>query len=207
MSPALGINKSINKQGLSIYLLAAGCLLLAPWSEIGMEYFSVDRSELQDGEYWRFWTGQLVHSSWTHLILNMVGLIVLQQMFGNELNFVTWAWGYTVIALVISICWLAFGKLSWLPFGGYDYVVGLSAMLHGLFAYAACLAMRRDGMLAAGVLLIIGAKVVWENMYGPSELTADLIDLPIAVATHLYGFVGGLILGTVMTVSEKRRGA
>ena len=80
-------------------------------------------------------------------------------------------------------------------------------MLHSLFAYAACLAMRRDGLLASGALLIIGAKVVWENMYGPSELTADLIDLPIAVATHLYGFVGGLILGTVMTVSEKRRGA
>lgn len=198
------LNESINRQGISLYLIALGCLLLAPWWATPMQDFALDRSALQASEYWRFWTGQLVHSSWSHLWLNMVGLIVLQQLFGNELRLVTWLWGYAVIALVIGICWLAFDDSGWLPFASFDYVVGLSAMLHGLYAFAACLAMRRDALLASGALLVIGGKVVWELFNGPSGLTSELIGLPVASSTHLYGFLGGLLLGVVMAASKNR---
>jgi len=194
------INNWVNKKGLSLYLLAVACLLLAPWSEVGMEVFAMDRSGIEAGEYWRIWTGQLVHSSWTHLWLNLVGLAVLQQIFGDELTTLNWLWGCAVIALLIGISWMAFSDGSWLPFPNRDYVVGLSALLHGLFAYAACLAMRRDSLLAAGALLIIGGKVVWEQINGPSEFTAGLIDIPVASDVHLYGFVAGLLLGIAMTV-------
>ena len=87
-----------------------------------------------------------------------------------------------------------------LAFISRDYVVGLSALLHGLFAYAACLAIRRDNLLAAGALLIIGGKVVWEQINGPSAMTSGLIDIPVASDVHLYGFMGGLLLGVAMTV-------
>ena len=194
------INSWVNKKGLSLYLLAVACLLLAPWSEVGMEVFAMDRAGLEKGEYWRIWTGQLVHSSWTHLWLNLIGLAVLQQIFGDELTTLNWLWGFVIIALLIGICWMAFSDASWLPFASRDYVVGLSALLHGLFAYAACLAMRRDSLLAAGALLIIGGKVVWEQINGPSEFTAELIDIPVASDVHLYGFAAGLLLGVAMTV-------
>ena len=194
------INSWVNKKGLSLYLLAVACLLLAPWSEVGMDVFAMDRAGLNAGEYWRIWTGQLVHSSWTHLWLNLVGLAILQQIFGDELNALNWAWGFVIIALLIGICWMAFSDASWLPFVSRDYVVGMSALLHGLFAYAACLAMRRDSLLGAGALLIIGGKVVWEQINGPSEVTAGLIDIPVASDVHLYGFIAGLLLGVAMTV-------
>jgi len=193
----------INTQGLSVYVIAAGCLLLSPWSSAGMDYFSMDRAALTNVEYWRFWTGQLVHVSWPHLLLSFTGLAVLQQMFGEELRAASWTLAYVVISLVIGVGWLLFDESGWLPFGGYDYVVGLSAMLHGLFAYAACLAMRRDQLLASGALLIIGAKVGWENMYGPSELTAGIIDLPVAATTHLYGYAGGLSLAAIVILTER----
>jgi len=189
------ITSWVNLRGLSIYWLAVACLLLAPWADAGMDWFAMRRIDLLQGEYWRFWTGPLVHSSWAHLGLSMAGLIVLQQMFGAELRFVNWAWCYGIVAPVIGVCWLAFPETAWLPFGGFDYVVGMSGLLHGLFAYAACLAMRRDRLLAIGTLLVIGAKVIWEVISGPSEFTADLIGMPVAATTHLYGFVGGLLLG------------
>ena len=182
-------NTWVNKQGLSLYVLAVVCLLLAPWSELGMDVFSMDRSALKEGEIWRLWTGQLVHSSWAHLWLNLIGLAVLQQIFGDELTPVTWLWGFAVISLVIGVCWLAFGDVSWLSFASRDYVVGLSALLHGLFAYGACLAMRRDTLLAAGALLIIGGKVVWEQINGPSEFTSGLIDIQVVSDVRLCGFV------------------
>jgi rhomboid family GlyGly-CTERM serine protease len=194
------INSWVNKEGLSLYLLAVACLLLAPWSEVGMQVFAMDRSSIEAGEYWRIWTGQLVHSSWTHLWLNLLGLAVLQQIFGDELTTLNWLWGCAVIALLIGTSWMAFSDASWLPFASRDYVVGLSALLHGLFAYAACLAMRRDSLLAGGALLIIGGKVVWEQVNGPSEFTAGLIDIPVASDVHLYGFAAGLLLGVAMTV-------
>jgi rhomboid family GlyGly-CTERM serine protease len=184
----------LNTQGISLYLIAAGCILLAPWGTDWVDSFELDRGGLGDGEYWRFWTGQLVHASWQHLALNLAGLIVLQQLFGRELNTVTWLWGYAVIALTIGICMLAFSR-----FGAF---IGLSAMLHGLFAYGAILAMRRDSLLGWGVLIVIGAKVVWEQLQGGSQFMADFIGLPVATDSHMYGFAAGVVLGAAMVASR-----
>ena len=186
---------SLSRQGVSLYLLALACLLLAPYSQSGFDLFALDSGPVGKGEYWRFWTGPLVHLSWTHLALNMLGLVLLQQMFGRELRPVVWLWGYAIVALVVGICFMAFSS--------FGYVVGLSAVLHGLFAFAACLAVRRDGLLATGVLLVIGAKVVWEKLHGPSGFIEGLVGLPVAADLHLYGYAGGLVLGVVMVVSAR----
>ena len=37
---------------------------------------TISSAVLKDGEIWRLWTGQLVHSSWAHLGQNLVGLAV-----------------------------------------------------------------------------------------------------------------------------------
>jgi rhomboid family GlyGly-CTERM serine protease len=192
------ISAAVNRHGLSLYLIAIGCLLLGPWNPTGAELCELSRSGLKDGEYWRFWTGPMVHASWEHLAMNLAGLIVLQQMFGKELRMVVWLWGYAVISLVVGICMLAFSR--------YGTFVGLSAMLHGLFAYAACLAMRRDGLLSAGVLLVLGGKVIWEKLQGGANFIEQLVGMPVAVDSHMYGFIAGLLLGAVMVTSGSRFG-
>ena len=186
----------VNRQGLILYLLAAGCLLLAPWNDTALQSFALDRGDLRDAEIWRIWTGPLVHNSWEHLGLNLAGLVLLQQMFGQELRPVVAAWGYAVVAVVVAICFMAFSR--------FGYVLGLSAVLHGLFAYAGCLGLRRDGLLAAGALLLVGGKVLWEQIEGPSGVIQDIIGLPVAADTHLYGFAGGLLLGAVMAATRGR---
>lgn len=196
MNRKTSLTRFINTQGLSVYLLAAGCLILGPWNPDAMQLFSLDRSDLAGGELWRFWSGPFVHLSWMHIGLNIAGLVLLQQMFGQELRPVITVWGYAIIALLIGLCFMAFSR--------FGYVVGLSAVLHGLFAMAACLAMRRDGLLSAGVLLVIGAKVLWEKLEGPSTFVEDLIGLPVAADTHLYGFGAGLVLGAVIALSSAK---
>jgi rhomboid family GlyGly-CTERM serine protease len=188
---------ALSRQGASLYLLVLGCLLLAPYSDTGFDLFALDSGPLRNDEYWRFWTGPLVHLSWAHLTLNMLGLVLLQQLFGGELRLVVWLWGYVVVSLVIAICFMAFSS--------FGYIVGMSALLHGLFAYAACLAVRRDGLLATGVLLVVGAKLIWEQLKGPSTFVEDLVGLPVAVDAHFYGYAAGLVLGTIMAVSAGRR--
>lgn len=155
----------------------------------------LDRVEIKSGEYWRFWSGPLVHTTWQHLLVNLAGLAVLQQMLGKELRTASWLWGYGVISLAVGLCMIAFSR--------FDIVIGLSAVLHGLFAYAACLAMRRDILFAAGVLIVIGGKVVWEKLQGGSSFMEDFIGLPVAADTHLYGFAAGLVLGVIMIQSAR----
>ncbi|MCP4002047.1 MAG: rhombosortase [Gammaproteobacteria bacterium] len=192
------IKAAISHHGLSLYIIAVGCILLGPWNPDGIALCELSRSGLKSGEYWRFWTGQMVHSSWESLSLSLVGLILLQQMFGKELRTVVWVWGYAVISLVVGVCMLAFSR--------YGNFVGLSAILHGLFAYAACLAFRRDGLLAAGLLLVLGGKVIWEKLQGGANFMEQLIGIPVAVDANLYGFAAGLVLGAVMVASGSRLG-
>jgi rhomboid family GlyGly-CTERM serine protease len=189
------IKNRLSREGLSLYLLVLGCLLLGPWSPAWLDLFELDRGALQDGEYWRFVSGPLVHNSWEYLGVSIAGVVVLQQLFGRELNTVTWLWGYVLVALVTGVCMLAFSR-----FGSFN---GLSAILHGLLAYGAILAMPRDGLLAWGVLLLVGAKVVWEQLQGGATLLQKFIDLPVAADAHLYGFAAGVVLGAVMVASAR----
>ncbi|CSB74042.1 peptidase, S54 (Rhomboid) family [Vibrio cholerae CP1047(20)] len=72
--------------------------------------------------------------------------------------------------------------------------VGLSGTLHGLFAYYAlneALNGRRSSWLL--VLGVIG-KVAWEQWFGASASTAELIGARVATEAHLAGLVGGLLL-------------
>ena len=71
----------MNRQGLSLYVLLLGCLLLAPWNDAALADFGLVRSALRDGEFWRFLTGHFVHLNWAHLGLNVAGLVLLQQLF------------------------------------------------------------------------------------------------------------------------------
>ncbi len=75
-----------------------------------------------------------------------------------------------------------------------QFYVGLSGTLHGLFAYYAlneALNGRRSSWLL--VLGVIG-KVGWEQWFGASASTAELIGARIATEAHLAGLVGGLLL-------------
>jgi rhomboid family GlyGly-CTERM serine protease len=190
------LSKNFTGEGVSIYVLALGCLLLAPWNDAAIDSFGLVRGAVREGEFWRLLTGHLVHSSWLHLALNLAALVVLQQLFGRELRWVVWLWGYAVIAITIGVCFLAFSR--------YGSVVGLSGMLHGLYVYVACLALRRDALLAAGVLVLLAAKVIWEQIAGASSMLEQWIGMAVAIDAHLYGLLSGAVLGAVMAAVARR---
>ncbi len=191
------LTQRFSRAGLGLYLLALGSLLLGPWGTDWPALFDLDRSALNAGEYWRFFSGPLVHANWQYLGFSIAGIFVLQQVLGRELHLIALAWGYAVIALAVGICMLAFSR-----FGSFD---GLAAMLHGLFAYGAILAMRRDALLGWGILLLVGGKVIWEQLQDDGGLAGQLLNLPVANDAHLYGFAAGVVLGAVMVASVAGR--
>ncbi|SHG01064.1 rhomboid family GlyGly-CTERM serine protease [Vibrio gazogenes DSM 21264] len=75
------------------------------------------------------------------------------------------------------------------------FYVGLSGILHGLFASFA-LSEALQGRKSSWLLVVgVCSKVFWEQYFGASETTRALIEAPVAIQAHLLGLVGGLLLG------------
>jgi rhomboid family GlyGly-CTERM serine protease len=77
--------------------------------------------------------------------------------------------------------------------------VGLSGVLHGIFAYYA-LQESLQGRKGSWLLVIgVLAKVGWEMTMGASQSTSELINARVAVESHLFGALTGLVLAFVTT--------
>ena len=183
------------KENAAIYILIVLCLVFGPWSQFGFEYFALDRVAVMRGQIWRLWTGHFVHTNWSHVLLNITGLVLLQLLFSVELKRLGWATVALFLAPIIATAFILGVARVWTDLPSFDYVVGLSGLLHGAFVYAACIAMRRDIMLGLIVLAIVAIKLLSEIIIGPMQFVADIVRLPVAVDMHIYGSAVGLVIG------------
>ncbi len=136
---------------------------------------------IRHGEWWRIVTGNLTHTNFTHLSMNLAGLWVISFIFRpNTRNF---------LIVFLLLCTFV-GALN--LFTNLSIYVGLSGVLHGLFGFWALREVfegRRSSMLLVAGL---AAKIIWEQLYGPSTSTAALISARVAVDAHMVGAIGGL---------------
>ena len=87
-----------------------------------------------------------------------------------------------------------------------DYYSGLSGVIHGLFAWGAIrdiLSNRRSGYW---LLIGIIAKVCWEQVFGASESTVQLIDARVAIEAHLSGLLSGIAFALFEQAYRRIRG-
>lgn len=157
-----------------------------------------DRDLILAGEGWRLLTGNLVHLGWNHLLLNVAGLALIGWLVGAAVSPLRWL----TVFLVSSLCVTA-GLLVWNP--ELRWYVGLSGTLHGLLLAGlladADKADRVQWLLLAGVV----AKLGWEQGWGPSASTETLVGGNVIVDAHLYGAVGGAVLGLLFWGWDRRR--
>ena len=138
-------------------------------------------------EFWRLWTGHWVHVGWIHYFLNIFAFICLPFIFPRVR-----IWQFIIILLFLSpLISLSFFYL--LP--NIEAYAGLSGVLHGAYVCIAIthIVYARDRGFASFVLVIILAKLFWENTFG-SQGTAELIGSPVLVEAHLLGVIWGMLL-------------
>lgn len=145
------------------------------------------RAAIAHGEWWRLFTGNLLHTNHWHLLMNLGGLWVISFLHENHYR----AGNFTL--LFCLLCLLQGLGLYWFypTLSGY---VGLSGMLHGLFAYGALKDIQMK--IRSGYLLFAGvcAKVAYEQYYGATDQITKLIDARVATEAHLVGVVSGILL-------------
>jgi rhomboid family GlyGly-CTERM serine protease len=138
------------------------------------------------GEFWRLITGHFLHTNFEHLMLNIGGLFLLWALHGEYYEY-----GSTVaLALLCGIL----TSVGLLLASDTTHYVGLSAIIHAIFAWGAIQDIRCG--LRSGWMLLLGLsiKVAYEQIYGGSAEVAEMIGADVAVDSHLWGAVSGLFL-------------
>lgn len=153
--------------------------------------------QIAEGEIWRVITGQILHTNFNHVVLNVAGLALVWALHGEYYT----ARHYTLV-LTISLILVGIGLA--LTYSDTIYS-GLSGIIHTLLIYGAVIDVSKHKK--TGWLLIIGvwAKVYYELSFGASVATANLIEARVAVEAHLIGVCVGSILGPLYLIINRKK--
>ena len=166
-------------------------LLAAVAGELGREELRYDRVWIAHGEVWRLISGHVAHLSWSHLLLNCLGLLLVWFLIGSSYTLGSWA---MIIATTLATIDLAF----WFLNPELYWYVGMSGLLHGLLTAGIAARLQPIDTETVVLLVLVAAKLVWEQFSGPVPGSALTSGGPVVVDAHLYGAIGG-ILGALIT--------
>lgn len=156
-----------------------------------------DRDAISAGEWWRLMSGHFLHLGWVHLGLNLAGLTLIVSLFWQYWTFAALSFSLvcSLIAVSAGLWWLA-SEVHW--------YVGFSGILHGLLISGAILSFSRERLFSIAVMVIVVAKLGWEQITRSSTGTAALIGGNVLFDAHLYGFIGGLLAGLLLIFIRTR---
>lgn len=145
-----------------------------------------DRHLIEAGQWYRLLTANFVHLNSTHLMMNMLGVLLILFFFSGQLKIFQWAGLVLLSSLMVGMSLLLFNP-------EVKSYVGLSGVLHALFIAGAVTEIRRfplSGWLFLSALIV---KLVWEQINGAMPGSESLIHGHVLVDSHLYGAVGGVL--------------
>lgn len=167
-------------------VLALLCGLLALTGDEGRAWLAYDRGAIEAGQWWRLWTGNLVHLGGYHLLLNLLGLLVLVLLCPQPLSARTWAARLLFLGLAVGL-----GLYCFAP--QWQHYVGLSGVLHGLFLLGLLPQVRAGDRIALLALLCVVGKLGWELWSGASISDEQALGGRVVLESHLFGTLGALI--------------
>ena len=174
--------------GISILVMMTG--------DFGKEALRYDRVWIGQGESWRLISGHFAHLGWSHLALNSAGLLLVWFLVGGAYTLRNWLLIVCVTLATMDIgFWFLNPELYW--------YVGMSGLLHGLLAAGIVTRLRNIDAETAILLLLLIAKISWEQFSGPVPGSESTSGGPVVVDAHLYGAVGGVLGAMLARITVK----
>jgi len=197
--PSLSINSlaALYKSPLLLFIIIAIIsTLLWLLGDSTLEILKYHRDAIVEGEYWRILTGHLVHSNGWHLLLNLASIIMIGLLFSQHLSKVIWIVVFVLSGLIISGCyyWIA---------PEFSYYVGLSAILYAVIIVGALLDIKEQPLIAIVVLLVVTARVIFQQFSDTIDPLAALIEDRVAIESHLFGICSGYGLGLILLLRQR----
>jgi rhomboid family GlyGly-CTERM serine protease len=158
-----------------------------------LEPLIYQRSLIAQGELWRIFTGHFFHTNGFHLLLNLSAIALLWSLHGQFYTLKNYSLLWLTSALSTSL-----GLYFFSP--ELIRYVGLSGVLHGIFVWGAMMDIKQKDK--TGYLLFLGVwlKILHEQVSGPNQDIANLIQANVAIDAHLWGAAGGLLVGLLTFV-------
>lgn len=167
-------------------VLSLLCLLLTLAGPHLSQILRYDRAAVAAGQWWRLFTGNLVHLGYWHLLFNVLSLALLVLLCPERLSPLEWLRRVVLIGSGMNLC------LYWLAPEVQTYV-GLSGLVYGLFALGlGRQALHRDE-IAIACLVFLAARITWELVKGAPASETELIGGSVVAVSHLYGICCALL--------------
>jgi len=175
------------------------CLLLTMAGPHLSQILRYDRAAVAAGEWWRLFSGNLVHLGYWHLLLNVLSLALLVLLCPERLSVAEWLRRLLVIGTGMSVCLYYFAP-------EVRTYVGLSGLVYGLFALGlGRQALRRDE-IAIACLVFLAARITWELVVGAPASETELIGGGVVAQSHLYGICTALVYALLVCAWIRFRG-
>jgi rhomboid family GlyGly-CTERM serine protease len=165
--------------------LCAACLALRLGGDTIAGGLIYERRAILSGQVWRFVTGHFVHTNWFHVGLNLTVAAAILLALGQYLK-------RPGLPFLICLLGVSTGLLAFEP--EIHWYAGLSGALHGLLACGALRAARRTRQWFWWIVLVVlVAKVAWEQLRGTHGSLEEWIGAKVIVQSHLWGAVSGVL--------------
>lgn len=186
---------TLRRLALAIFIIVL-CLIL---HFAGLDsLLRFDRQQIATGSIWLLLTGNFVHLGTGHLLMNMAGLVLIVVLVWQHFTWFEWV----LITLVSS---LTVGVGLYLRDPDVFWYVGFSGTLHGLILAGVLADLRVYPKSAALLLILIVAKLVWEQVSGALPGSESLAGGSVVVNAHLYGAIGGAVIGVLLIAYRQIR--
>ncbi|WP_232284283.1 rhombosortase [Photobacterium sp. SKA34] len=143
-----------------------------------------DRQDIINGELWRILSGNITHTNWVHLAMNASAFAIISYIFRAHFH----AKSYSLLILILSFT-IGIGLFA----TNITWYAGFSGVLHGIFAWG-CIrdiqSKTRGGWL---LLLALIIKICWEQYFGGSVSSEELIGVRVATEAHFIGAITGIL--------------
>jgi rhomboid family GlyGly-CTERM serine protease len=164
-------------------------LTTASFGDALTQVLSLKRDMINQGEWWRIITGQFVHLTTNHTLLNATGYIILCFGFRKEVTATE-----EMITLFIASIGVGLG-IYWLN-PEMAWYAGLSGAIYGLLVSNSIIGIKKTPYLSAFFLFFVITKLIYEQFFAlPDRAAASLIGGEVAIDSHLYGAIVGIIPG------------
>lgn len=149
-----------------------------------------DRENILNGMYWQLITGNLLHTNLYHFLLNIISFNIIYYMFSLKEQ-------PNIFALIAIFCFFE-GLCIFLFDKATMKYVGLSGVLHVLFAFGAIKMIKNKENLGVLFLILEFVKIGYEQINGANIKMVKLINANIAINAHMYGAIIGCLIGMII---------
>lgn len=160
-----------------------------------------DRNAIAAGEWWRIWTGQLVHFGWPHFVADTGLFLILGRLLEWQYPRLT---RFALIVMPVVIC----ATLYWFDPSTVRYG-GLSAVNLGLLVFLACQGWQKNWVdwFWPSVLAIYIGEIILEatlgHGHGGGMIQFDDSTVHVATIAHIGSALFGVLLWRLAAIRTK----